>query len=84
MGSEAGSVSRRSVGAYLECSLNLGPNFMRTNGRGIMRSATQPSSVPAHRGFSDSNICVAKSGKAAPARLRTTVDAARAEAATAR
>jgi len=77
------SVGVRALeGANFDLRLSAGPNFVSTNGIGIIARATKPRSDDAHRGPRASYICVAKSGKAAPARLRTTVLAASAEAAT--
>lgn len=51
-------------------------------GIGTINNAKQPSNVEAHLAFKASYICVANSGKAAPKTLRTTVLAAKADAAT--
>ena len=50
-------------------------------GTGIMRIATQPTSVDAQRGFRARNNGVEKSGKTAPNMLRMTVHAPSADAA---
>ena len=50
-------------------------------GTGIIRSATQPTSVDAQRGFRTRNMGVENSGKTAPDKLRMTVAAPIAEAA---
>lgn len=47
-----------------------------------MTTATNPTSVDAHRGSKASYICVVNNGKTAPKILRATVFAARADAAT--
>jgi len=72
------------AGQYFEFIRNLSPYLMRMNGRGIKTTEMQPKRVPAHLAPRASNMRLAKRGKAAPARLRQMVFAARAEAATAR
>ena len=64
-----------TLGAYLLFRRKYGPYFFSTNGIGIITSAMHPRRVDAHRGFSFSYICVANSGKPAPKRERTTVEA---------
>lgn len=58
--------------------------FIRTNGIGTMANAMNPRRDDAHGVPNRSYICLANSGNAAPTRLRQTVLAARAEAATKR